>query len=314
MILAGCGAPTADTSDRAAFEASLERMRASVPEDDLERFNDAVSTLMFASFSADDEEANGFAVLAEMAAAAEDPNAMLERAAPYLDGKTADEIMLEADRRVLARLERQSAALLDTIAANEAELAEALEQQAQEAALDAAEEARIAEAREIVAQIEIDHARYYWDEDRWQQRALIALRITNGTPHAIRAVYVDGILETPGRSVPWVEASFNYEFPGGLEPGEQQSLNLRPNQFGDWGNRELQDRDDLVLTLTATDFRGANNERFVGTNARDDYMIRSLANRLDQSVARLQQRLEEDQHRASELAEEIAEIRSRLPA
>ena len=300
LVLSACGEPTADTRSADAFETSLDRMRADLAPEDLDRFNDAVSTVLLSSFSDGDEESNGFAALARMAALADDPDQFLERAAPYLDGKTALQIMQEADRRTLVRLERQLAALMDTREANLAELAEIMAQQAEEAALDEAEAARIAAAREVVAQISIDRARYYWEERGYMNQALIGLRITNQTEHAVRTVYIHGLLETPGRSVPWVDGSFNYEFPGGLEPGEQQTLTLRPNQFGEWGNRDLQARDDLVLTLRATDFAGPDGQRWAGENSREIYAVRSVASRLAQSESRLRERIAADDERASE--------------
>ncbi len=45
------------------------------------------------------------------------------------------------------------------------------------------------------------------------------------------------VLSTTGRSVPWVDADFNYEIPGGMEPGETQKWDLSPNLFdSDWAH------------------------------------------------------------------------------
>ncbi|MBY0224561.1 MAG: hypothetical protein K2Q28_02000 [Hyphomicrobium sp.] len=73
------------------------------------------------------------------------------------------------------------------------------------------------------------------------------------------------ILETPGRSVPWLEEDFNYEISGGLEPGESQDLRLAPNRFSKWGNQDLKKRNDLVLTLTLRDVEDAAGNRVAGS-------------------------------------------------
>lgn len=300
-----CSEPTADTSSEAAFERSLERMRSGLDASELERFNAAVSQLMLAG-TLGDSEGNGFEVLARLAAASEEPERLLQDAAPLIDGKTAHEIMVEADRRTLARLERQAAALEETITGVEAELSEAVEENAVEAA-------RLAEAQMVLDQIEIDRARYHWRESGYLERAIISFRITNNSAVAVKRIFVDGVLETPGRSIPWVDSNFNYEFPGGLEPGEQQSLDLEPNMFGDWTNRSLQNQSDLVLTLSLMDIEGADGERLVGHQSSGLYDDLTPAQRRAENINRLENQLEVHRRQANELSQRIVELRNLIP-
>lgn len=65
----------------------------------------------------------------------------------------------------------------------------------------------------------------------------IHLRARNDNEHAVSCIYFHGVLKSPDRAVPWCDADFSYEVPGGLEAGETQEWELSPNMFErDWKN------------------------------------------------------------------------------
>jgi hypothetical protein len=85
----------------------------------------------------------------------------------------------------------------------------------------------------------------------------IRLRVHNGTQYAIRRAYFHARLVTPGRSVPWVDADFNYEIPGGMEPGESAAWGLQPNIFdSDW--RHVEDAQDATFSVTVLKLEGSD--------------------------------------------------------
>ena len=85
LLVAGCGSNPArlDGSSQAAYEKSLEAVRAELGADDLARFNGAVSVVGMAGEN--------------LVEAAGDPEAALVRARGRLDGMTAAEVIARAD-------------------------------------------------------------------------------------------------------------------------------------------------------------------------------------------------------------------------
>lgn len=303
MVLTACGEPTVDTSDADAFEQSLDRMRESLSEDDLERFNAAV-TLVMMNAATDGGETNGLAALSAMADLAAHPERMLDQAADQLDGRTASEIIVAGEGLTLQRLERQMGALQDSISTAEDALAEAISEHEVEAA-------RTAHAQSILDQIELSRARYYWDTDRYRRKPIISFRVQNSSEVPVGRIFVHGRLETPGRSIPWVDEDFNYDIPGGLEPGEHQDLSLLPNSFGEWGEQTLRDRNDLVLSLTMVDIEGADGERLVGLD-NTDFGYGTAVERRENRISDLRAGLETQRAQETQLAADIAELRVRL--
>ena len=65
--------------------------------------------------------------------------------------------------------------------------------------------------------------------------ATIVLAVRNGTSHSVSRAYFSARAVSDGRSVPWLEETFNYSIAGGLEPGETARWRLQPNMFqGAW--------------------------------------------------------------------------------
>lgn len=92
-------------------------------------------------------------------------------------------------------------------------------------------------------------------------QTVIDLKVRNDTGKPIKRIEFRGVYQTPGRSLPWVEANFSYEPEGGLEPGETQQWRLTPNPLNDFYDTKV--RPSAVLKLTVTD------AEFVGQRVRD---------------------------------------------
>jgi hypothetical protein len=118
--------------------------------------------------------------------------------------------------------------------------------------------------------IQVYDSKYHWKSNGFSLEPLISFSISNYTAIPIRRIFLDAVLSSPGRTVPWVKESFNYEFPGGLEPGEVQYLNLDPGYSGNWRHQDLKTVKDALLTLTVRDAEDADGQRIRVEFSEDD--------------------------------------------
>ncbi len=86
----------------------------------------------------------------------------------------------------------------------------------------------------------------------------IQLTVTNGLSIPIRRLYFFVVTKEPGRTIPIISDSFNYEPPGGIEPNEIKELTLSPNMFSDLGKREVPKEAITVIMTYRVD--GANGK------------------------------------------------------
>jgi len=91
---------------------------------------------------------------------------------------------------------------------------------------------------------------------------IIALSIQNDTGHAVKRAYFRGVLASPGRAIPWIDDTFNYEIRGGVETGERADWRLAPNMFGDWGKVDI--APDAQFTVTVIRLDGADDKELFG--------------------------------------------------
>ncbi|WP_249976071.1 hypothetical protein [Vreelandella olivaria] len=99
----------------------------------------------------------------------------------------------------------------------------------------------------------VQEAVFYFREGMYGKNPVIELTVTNRTGHAVSRAYFEGVLKSPGRSVPWVRESFNYTIPGGIEPGETLTWTLSPNSFGPWANPSIPEDAELSVTTVRLD-------------------------------------------------------------
>lgn len=118
---------------------------------------------------------------------------------------------------------------------------------------------------DVYKQFEVHEARLLPpDLESFSFRPSLYLRVTNNTEHTVSRAYFNGVYFTPGRTLAWAEAEFNYEIPGGLEPGESAEWTLSLGFLNELGKAEV--RDDAVLQVTVSQLDGHDGEpipRFV---------------------------------------------------
>lgn len=100
------------------------------------------------------------------------------------------------------------------------------------------------------------------------------ISVANKTGKAISKIAFRALLKSPGREVPWLDESFNYEIKGGLQPDEEATWHLEPGFGGAW--REVELKPDMVFTVTPVIIFDS-----VGTeiNANEDF--EKIATRID---------------------------------
>ncbi|MCB2426779.1 DUF6694 family lipoprotein [Methylophaga pinxianii] len=240
VALVGCDQilpePTIDTSSDENMKQSSQKVRESLPEGEKEKFDEALQLLAFNQLDLKVLLAEGAAGVGNL------ENKMKES----LSGKTASQVIAEAERIKLEREARQRQQALDEI--KELEMARA----------------NAETAREQLKKFEVLRSRFYQEEQRYTgKQPIIEITVKNGTDTAVSRAYFEGVLASPGRSVPWHKDSFNYSISGGLEPGEEQSWRLAPNLFSDWGKVEAPA--DAVFTVTVEKIDGADGKTLSST-------------------------------------------------
>ncbi|SIQ37086.1 DUF6694 family lipoprotein [Aquipseudomonas alcaligenes] len=228
-MIAACGEPKIDGSSEEAFTASVAKVAESMPPEKREQFQKAVKVVAFSQINMGDMlsgKANAETVKSDMYTS--------------LSGKSGDEVIARAN------------VILEERAAKEKEqaLQEIQELVNKKAAADS--------ARAELAKFAVLRSRFMLQDQPYlsHKKPVISLSVTNGTGHAVSRAYFKGTIASPGRSIPWFTGAFNYEIPGGLEPGESADWNLEPNMFSEWG--KVNAPADALFTLEVVRLDGAD--------------------------------------------------------
>jgi len=245
VFVIGCslGEPRIDASSPESLKETYQAMMKSLPEPEQEKLKKATLQIAMSAITPT-EDGPLLAKLNTMAAMAKDPQLFLGSVGAQIEGKSAAEIIALGDRLRRTRTEDQLQKARTNIADAERELK--------------ANEDAYSKSTATLASVKVEGARYYWSTSGYRPEPVIAFTITNNGTVALKQVSFRGVVETPGRSVSWIDEAFSYDVSGGLEPGESKKLELAPNRFGPWGNAELYGKKDLVLSVRVTNFTGAD--------------------------------------------------------
>lgn len=198
FLLASCSQPRIDTSTDETSQASIARVRESLPEIQRARFDTALQVLAFS-------ELNLGSLVSE--AAVPGFSGTVSRIKELLDGKTGAEVIAAADSIVRARVEKEIRELDDRRMAAE-------------------------RAKRELAKFAVLQARLRTQGEYVPMR-VVELTVRNGTNQPISHARFVGTLVSPGRSVPWAKDDFGYPIPGGLEPGEQATWRVYLGSYND---------------------------------------------------------------------------------
>lgn len=227
-LLAGCSEPKLNAASEAELKASIQEVKDSLDPSKQQLFDSAVLTIMGSGMDLG-------AIMRGDQTAEDMTQGLLAR----LDGKTADEVIIEGERIIQEREARQREQALKEIADLEKKKAAA------------------ASAQSELDKFQVTKSRLYKREDGFLTKPIIELSIVNGTDKAVSRVFFEGTVASPGRSVPWIEDTFNYSIPGGIEPDETADWALAPNMFSSWATEVPS---DAILTLKTYRLEGPGYE------------------------------------------------------
>jgi hypothetical protein len=217
--------------------------------------------------------------------------AVVANARAIIDGRTANEIIL------IAADERKKA--LESTIATYREQVEKAKSSLRDIQTDSEAETQRQNDQEVLLEkIVITKPRFSYQKNSYMSQPVVSFMIQNKGNISLKRIFLEGNLQTPGRAVPWIKASFSYEIRGGLEPNETQSLNLAPNMFSDWGKVPQDAVAGAVLTLTLTAFEDASGKRFGQDTGDSDPAARKKAledaiHELENKITDLQKQLQQ---------------------
>jgi hypothetical protein len=223
LMIAGCSDPKIDTSSMPASVVSIEKVRNSLPNYKRNDFDQGLIIIATSSTFDGIDILNPHRMNA--AEIAESANAQMH-------GLTGDQVIHRADEILRERRSREREQAIRTL--------KRLQEKQTQAASD----------HQQLARFSIDNARYYMGLSPYgAAEPVIELKVTNGTDQSISELMLRGVVTSEDRSTPWVDESFYYVVPGGVEPGETMEWSLAPNRFGPWGNVQIPKDAKLVVTL-----------------------------------------------------------------
>lgn len=257
VLVTGCGDKKVDSSTDEKFKTSMQSVKNSLTDEKKKEFEGAVQVMAFSE-------------IGNIFEAAANPEGIQRKIKDKLHEKTADEIIAEGNRIIAQRKNKEREQAISEIEETKTKIAE-LKQKRSDAE----------KAKEDLKKFNVVRSRFYFQKSSFREEAVIELTVKNETERAVSRAYFHGVLSSPGRSVPWVQDSFNYEISGGLEPGEQVTWKLSPNMFGEW-SKAPKDRKDMVLTVTVTRIDGADEKPIYDSefSERDNERLEELNRRL----------------------------------
>lgn len=240
LWLHGCGEPRIDSTTNEKFKESVANIRESLPEDKRKEFEGAMVGLAM----------NGLGDLFSSAISSDVSASNLRQ---RIHGKTGEEVIAELRQMQVDKAAKEEGSRkeeLETLKARAAELSKKI--------TDALSESAGIEQFKVISSL------FYFEESGFLKSPVVDVIVKNGTEHPVSAVHFACLVTSPGRAVPWVDAGLNYAIPGGLEPGEQVTLKLSPNMFGEW-SKAPQDRKDLELSMKVVKLEGAGGHVIFNT-------------------------------------------------
>lgn len=236
LALSACS-PKLDGSSDEAFKASAEKVAKSLPEEKRGQFAGAMMAIGMSNID-----------FADVMSGKATPDSMSAKMRESLNGLTADDVIERAKGIGAERdaKERQQA------------LAEIKELQDKKVASD--------QAKRQLASFQVLRSRYVVTDGIIGPEPSFEMTVRNGTNRPVSRAHFLAVLASPGRAVPWKSEPFNYEIPGGIEPGEQKEWKLEPG----YEYRNLEVPADAILTITATRLDGPDDKPFLDAEQFDE--------------------------------------------
>lgn len=210
---------------------------------------------------------------------------VVENARAVVGGRSAKAILAVADDERKKARDEALAIYREELTKAKAALNDARKQD--EAALGARAEQQI-----ILQSVKISSPRFSYQKTGFVEQPIISFTISNDGTIPIKRIFMHGKVQTAGRAIPWVADDFNYEFPGGLEPKEKQTLSLSPNMFSDWGKVPKDAAKGSILDLKLLAFEDASAKKY-GNDEASDQETKGREKALEDGVKTLEDKIKQ---------------------
>lgn len=194
LVVSGCSNQTVDASSEELLKDSLSDIRQSLSTEKSKEFDEALRIVMFQDFNIKNIMMGNL-----------NENFALSSAKKYIDGKTADEIILEAKNVKEKRLEEKKDKLIKEI--------------------NKLEEKEI-ESKEFENKITVSNEEIYEEKDRYFTKRVVKFDITNNTTYTISRIEIIVKFLSEDREVPWSEITLNDYIPGGILANENKNIKI----------------------------------------------------------------------------------------
>lgn len=271
ILLSGCGDKKIDSSSDERLKKSMDAVKTSLDEEKKKEFEEAIQAIAFS------ETGDTFEVASKQDAA-------LRKIKDKLNGKTAAEIIAEGEKLIIERKKKEHEEVINEINEVKIKISELDQKQA-----------KAEQDKESLKQFKVLRSLFYWSKSVYVESPVIELTVRNDTKYPVSRAYFHGVLSTPGRSVPWIQDSFDHTISGGLEPGEEATWKLEPDMLSEWGNAP-RDRNDMVLTVSVTRIDGLDEKAIFDCE---------FSEQEQKTLKELLERLEELQKKLSKLEREL---------
>ena len=230
FLLSGCiFDPVFDTSSWDAYQKSLAAIKAELSNDDLRRLDVALNYLLVEGMPGIEASGQPLNNMIQNAALA-NPNIILDRLRPRIDGRNAATVIADLSTRLNADI--------------------------------SSAEARLQGAESRADSVEVLSPSYYWRRTGNFEQPVIEFAVRNEGTVPISRIYFNCVLITPNRSIPWARQQFVYDFKGGLEPRQKLTLTLQVRN-SQWGDLQLKDLVNTELKVVIINFEDANGVKMI---------------------------------------------------
>ena len=219
-LAAGCSDPKIDASTDKDMKASIQMVRDSLSDSKRVEFDEALEVLVFQKIDMESLIVEGLA----------GPGSIQGDVRRSLNGKTADEVIAEANGIYSGQHDRGQAQSLEEL--NLEEKTEAL-------------------LSCLQGKVTLDNPQFV-DSDG----SSFQIDITNNLSWAVRCVHFAYIIKGDGRSVPVMEHDSSREISGGIEPGETRTIEV-------WAGANIASYSSTSIEVSLINVTDAENRKLI---------------------------------------------------
>lgn len=246
LVVSGCSNQTVDASSEESLKDSLSDIRQSLSSEKSKEFDEALRIVMFQDFNIKNIMMGNL-----------NENFALSSAKKYIDGKTADEIILESKNVKEKRLQEKRNKLLEEIS----EL-----------------EDKEIKSKDFENKIIISNEKIYEEKERFSNKRVIEFNLTNNTEYTISRVEIIAKFLSDDREVPWSEITISDYVPGGILSNESKNIKIDFSFYSYKGMKLDEIPDEAYLKVVIKEIYDEENIKVYPIKGFNEYDKQRLKN------------------------------------